>query len=101
MTFANLTIIEGLPGEDLVLKGLTDLAENQHTIESCLVRIAANRLSRAGILDSSGISTENAELDLYQLFAPYGNDAHSKYNAMIRRIISFEQALDHRLSRAA
>jgi hypothetical protein len=87
--------------EDLVLKGLADLSENRHTIESCLVRIAANRLSRAGILDVGGISADNAELELYQFFAPFGNDAHSKYNAVIRRIISFEQALDHRLSRAA
>lgn len=65
---------------DLVLKGLADLSENRHTIESCLVRIAANRLSRAGILDVGGISAANA---------------------VISSIISFEQALDHRLSRAA
>lgn len=94
-------LLESLPGEDLILKGLAELAEGRHTIETCLVRIAANRLSLAGIPIPSGISTENAELDLYSFFAPLGAAAHSKYNAAIRELISFEQALDHRLTRAA
>lgn len=97
----NLSLIQGLPGEELILKGLADLADNSHTIESCLVRIASNRLSQAGILTAPIPSAENAELDLYRFYLPHGNDAHSKYNAMIRRLISFEQALDHRIFRAA
>jgi hypothetical protein len=97
----NLSLIQGLPGEELILKGLADLADNRDTIESCLVRIASNRLSHAGILSAPVLMAENAELDLYQFYLPLGNDAHAKYNAMIRRLISFEQALDHRISRAA
>jgi hypothetical protein len=98
---APFPLLADLPGENLILKGLADLAEDRHTIETCLVRIAANRLSRAGILFLGGLSAENAELDLYALLAPFGDDAHSKYNALIRELISFEQALDHRISRAA
>lgn len=101
MIARNLSFIQGLPGEELIVKGLADLADNSHTIESCLVRIASDRLSRAGILSITIPSAENAELDLYALLTPFGDDAHSKYNAMIRRLISFEQALDHRLTRAA
>jgi hypothetical protein len=97
----NLCLIHGLPGEDIILKGLCDLADNSHTIESCLVRIASNRLLKAGILTTPFPSADHAELDLYEFYLPLGNDAHSKYNAMIRRLISFEQALDHRTSRAA
>jgi hypothetical protein len=95
---APFPFLENLPGENLILKGLADLAEGRHTIETCLVRIASNRLARAGILFPGGLSAENAELDLYALLAPFGNDAHSKYNALIRELISFEQALDHRLT---
>lgn len=93
-----IPLIQDLPGEALILKGLTDLAENRHTIESCLVRIAENRLARAGILPKGKLTSENAELELYAFFAPLGDSAHSKYNAMIRELISFEQALDHRLT---
>lgn len=94
-------ILKDLPGEHLVLKGLADLTEGRHTIESCLVRIAAIRLSKADILCQHVDSPETAELDLYALLAPFGDDAHSKYNALIRELISFEQALDHRITRAA
>jgi hypothetical protein len=95
------SLLQGLPGEDLILNGLADLAANRHTIESCLVRIASNRLVNAGIFTTSQIPAENAELDLYALLAHFGDDAHSKYNALIRQLISFEQALDHRTSSAA
>lgn len=94
-------LLESLPGESIILKGLADLAEGHHTIETCLVRIAATRLSRAGIETHGMVSPENAELDLYALLAPFGDAAHSKYNALIRELISFEQALDHRLTRVA
>jgi hypothetical protein len=94
-------LLAGLPGEDLILKGLADLTEGRKSIETCLVRIAANHLSRAGMLPPGGLSPENAELDLYAFLAPFGDNAHSKYNALIRQLISFEQALDHRLTRAA
>jgi hypothetical protein len=97
----DLSLLSGLPGEELILKGLADLAEGRHTIETCLVRIAVNRLSRLGISLPDGISTENAELELYALLAPMGNNAHSTYNSMIRQLISFEQSLDHRITRAA
>lgn len=98
---AKIPLLEGLPGENLILKGLADLAEGRHTIETCLVRIASNRLSRAGILPPGAPDPENAELDLYGFLAPFGDDAHSKYNALSRELISFGQALDHRLTRAA
>ena len=94
-------LILGLPGEDLILKGIEDLRMSHCTEESCLVRIASNRLERAGLQISPTVSPKNAELDLYHLLSHHGNNAHSKYNALISRLISFEQALDHRLSRAS
>ena len=41
---------------------------------------------------------DGAELDLYQLLSHEGNQTHSRYNALIRELISLEHALDHRLS---
>ncbi len=96
-----LSLIKGLPGEEMILKGIADLAEGRHTTGTCLVGIAANRPSRAGIALPDGISPENAELDLHALVAPQGDGAHSSYNSMNRQLISFEQALDHRVTRAA
>jgi hypothetical protein len=39
------------------------------------------------------------ELQLYRLLRREGGDAYSRYNALLRELISFEQALDRRTSR--
>jgi hypothetical protein len=96
-----LDLISGLPGADRVAIGLDDHRENRHTIPSCLVRIARPRLTKAGLMEPSAQPDIQAELELYQLLASEGNQAHSQYNALIRELISFEHALDHRLSKAS
>jgi hypothetical protein len=40
---------------------------------------------------------DGAELELYRMLAHEGTRAHSCYNAILRELISFEHALDHRL----
>jgi hypothetical protein len=94
-------LISNLPGAERVAQGLNDHRENRHTIPACLVRIARPRLTKAGLMDPTPQKDINAELDLYQLLASEGNQAHSRYNALIRELISFEHALDHRLSKAS
>ena len=64
---------------------------------SCLVRMARRRLVKAGLMEASPLRDIDAELDLYHLLSHEGNHAHSRYNALIRELISFEHALDHRL----
>ena len=59
--------------------------------------MARPRLSRAGLLPPSSPLDDGAELDLYQQLALEGPGAHSRYNALIRELISFEHALDQRL----
>ena len=39
------------------------------------------------------------ERQLYRLLREEGGDAYSRYNALIRELVSFEQALDRRQSR--
>ena len=97
MTRAPADILAGLPGAERVLNGLTDLRNNLHTQDSCLVRIARPRLAKAGFIEPSVLHDDTAELELYQLLCQEGAQAHSRYNALIRELVSFEHALDQRM----
>lgn len=81
------------PGEDLVRQGIADLARGLETVSSLLVSVGAPRLRRAGLALSPPFP--DAEHRLYLLLArEHGDDAHSQYNALIRRLVSFERALE-------
>ena len=88
-----------LPGAELVLPGLADLAAGRDTVEALLVEIAAPRLRRLG-LDVPQRSDEEPERRLYlRLHAERPQGMHARYNALIRRLISFSQALEGRVAR--
>lgn len=81
------------PGGDLVERGLKDLQEGHESIDSLLVSIGAPRLRRLGFDIERPFSS--AEHRLYELLAQEAPDrAHSRYNALIRRLVSFERALE-------
>jgi hypothetical protein len=85
---------EALPGGDLIQKGLRDLASSRETEEALLVSIGAPRLRAAGV-PVPGNAFEDAERRLYELLAREDEDsAHSRYNALIRRLVSFEDAAE-------
>jgi hypothetical protein len=90
-------LMTGLPGEKLVRQGLADLQSGLCTIPGCLVRIARPRLTRAGLMPQClpGQFPE-PELQLYELLKREGGDAYSRYNALVRELVSFENALDRR-----
>lgn len=80
-----------LPGAELVETGLADLSAGLVTIESLLVSIAAPVLREVGI--AIGRPIPDAELKLYALLsARDGAAAHSQYNALLRRVVSFRRA---------
>jgi len=82
-----------LPGGDLVAKGLEDLAGSRQTVEALLVSIAAPRLRQHGVLVSDPLP--DPERRLYERLAQQDPDsAHSRYNALLRRLTSFESALE-------
>jgi hypothetical protein len=84
---------EALPGHDLVTQGLSDLARGDITIPALLVSIGAPRLRRIGFDVERAI--DDPERRLYELLAlTHGDAAHSKYNALIRRLVSFERAAE-------
>ena len=82
-----------LPGGDLIAAGLRDLAQSLETIPALLVSIGAPRLRRLGYTIAAPI--EEPEQHLYALLARDGSDsAHSRYNALVRRLVSFERAAE-------
>ncbi|HVS14002.1 MAG TPA: hypothetical protein VMV46_08760 [Thermoanaerobaculia bacterium] len=84
---------ERLPGGDLVAKGLADLAAERESAEALLVSIGAPRLRRSGLEVPHPLP--DAEHRLYALLAGRDADAaHSRYNALVRRLVSFERALE-------
>jgi len=85
---------EALPGGDLIEKGLRDLASGNESEEALLVSIGAARLKAAGVLVPDQ-KFENPERRLYELLAREDADsAHSRYNALLRRLVSFEDAAE-------
>jgi len=90
------------PGADLVEKGLRDASTGAMTIEALLVHIGAPRLRRVGIdVPAWGGGEAGPERALYEaLLKEHDRDAHSRYNALIRRLVSFEHAAEHAATRA-
>ncbi len=80
-----------LPGHELVDRGIRDLERGVESRESLLVSIGAPRLRRLGIELPQTI--ESPEHRLYELLrTEHGDAAHSRYNALVRRLVSFERA---------
>lgn len=90
----DLRTLAALPGADLVLKGLRDLEVGADTVEALLVQVGAPKLRALGIdleTDHAGVSPEHR---LYARLSDGGQDnAHSRYNALLRKLVSFERAL--------
>ena len=84
-----------LPGGDLIEAGLADLRDGEFTAEALLVAVGAPRLRGAGMaLPPEADEPGHPELALYERLCQDGGDAYSTYNAYIRRLVSFERALD-------
>lgn len=93
-------LLVGLPGENLVRRGLTDFFAHHCTIESCLIHVARPRFVRAGLVPPDHpYSMEDPEIQLYRLLQGEGGDAYSRYNSLLRELVSFEMCLDGRLQR--
>ena len=83
-----------LPGGDLLAAGLEDLRRGVESIPALLAQIGAPRLRQLAIevpyRDPNGPMPEHR---LYELLARrHGDAAHSRYNALIRKLVSFTRA---------
>lgn len=82
----------GLPGADLIERGLADLARRVESVPALLVAVGAPRLRQLGVAIPE--TPRDPEHRLYTLLAQDDSDsAHSRYNALIRRLVSYERAL--------
>lgn len=82
------------PGEELIQQGLRDLAAGEETIPALLVAIGAPRLRRLGLPIPPEVPS-SPEHRLYEKLSETDPDsAHSRYNAWIRRLVSFERAAE-------
>ena len=92
--------VERLPGAELVLPGLVEAGAGQLTIGSCLVSIARPLMESSGLAATYGIRkfVEEPERALYRLLQKEGSNAYGSYNALLRRLVSFEQGLRRALS---
>jgi hypothetical protein len=81
----------GLPGGELIDKGLEDLAAGKTSRESLVVSLAAPRLRREGI--PVGPVEPDPEMRLYHLLEETEGDlAHTRYNAVREEVVSFANA---------
>lgn len=76
----------------MIAKGLDDLAHGRETAAAFLVASGRPRLERLGF---SVPAIAAPEQRLYELLARSDSDsAHSRYNALLRQLTSFERAAE-------
>ena len=88
-----------LPGHELVSAGLADLVAGRETESALIVAMAAPRLRSLGYDVPSREGQTPAHHRLYELLAVGQHDAHSRYNALIGRMVSFARAAEHAQTR--
>ncbi len=82
-----------LPGRDLIEAGLADLQRGDESVAALLVSIGGPRLRRLGYPVPDVF--DDPEHRLYALLAREdAASAHGRYNALIRRLVSFERAAE-------
>ena len=88
-----MDVSDALPGADLIRRGLADLENGIESVPCLLVLIGAPRLRRLGFaVPDTDFFPEDK---LYARLADEDSDsAHSKYNALIRTLVSFERAAE-------
>lgn len=84
---------ETVPGYDLIQSGLEDLSRGIESVPALLVSIGAPRLRRLGFNLLAPVSSP--ERRLYEILRQSDPDsAHSRFNALVRRLVSFERAAE-------
>ncbi len=93
---SRVAALEVLPGAEIALAGIEDLAAGRDTLDSAAVLIAARRLRASGLDVPEGpTSREQPGHVLYRKLVDSGTpDPYSRYNAILRRVDSFARALE-------
>lgn len=86
--------LDHLPGGALVRQGLDDLAGGRESAASLLVLVGAPRLRRLGIPVRLAVELQVEHHLYHHLSRVEPDSAHSRYNALIRTLVSFERAAE-------
>lgn len=90
-----LAVPTDLPGHELVADGLLDLRAGRESESALLVAMAAPRLRQLGF----DVPVYGGELPSHRLYEVISGEthqgAHSRYNALVARIVSFARAAEH------
>lgn len=89
-----LDVRADLPGHELVSEGLEDLAAGRESESALLLAMAAPRLRALGVDVPAG-GGEQPSHRLYELLAETDEGPHSRYNALVARVVSFARAAEH------
>lgn len=82
----------GLPGGEMIDKGLAALAGGQESVESLVVSLAATRLRREGV-PFPKVVFPDADVRLFRLLERQDDElAHARYLAYLRQAASFADA---------
>jgi hypothetical protein len=85
-----------LPGSELVEAGIEDLRTGRESTSAALVRMARPRLLALGLDVPKTEHDTPAGHALYELLATEERaTAHSRYNALVARMVSFARAAEH------
>lgn len=86
-----------LPGGDLIQQGFVDLEAGVASVPSLLVKIGSPKLRDLGFdveVPQIRCEADLPEHQLYEQLALSGSDtAHGRYNALLRRLVSFTRAV--------
>ncbi len=87
-------LFESLPASELVRLGVEHLSKSVESIPALLVSIGAPRLRKLGLPVPANVIS-SPEHRLYELLSQSNPDAaHSRYNSLLRRLVSFERAAE-------
>lgn len=87
--------LANLPGAEIVLPGIEDLKAGRETVNALAVRAASARLGVQDLVGDEGAGEPAAHRLYRRLNSELGDAAHSRYNAILARVVSFARAADH------
>jgi hypothetical protein len=88
-----------MPGRELVVQGLADLRAGRLSTSALLVAMARTRLAATG-LDVPEVTSVRPGHALYELLATEDPaTAHGRYNALVRRLVSYLRAAESATAR--
>jgi hypothetical protein len=91
--------VEELPGHELFNAGVADLRAGRRSQPALLVSLIRTRLIQAG-LEVPETNAERPSHELYGLLVAESPDtAYGRYNALLRRIVSFARAAENATAR--